>query len=65
MRGEGVALAPRLMFEPELAEGRLVAPFALDVRTGAYWLTRLASRRVSDGMQAFRDWILEASGRQG
>jgi LysR family transcriptional regulator of beta-lactamase len=65
MRGEGVALAPRLMFEPELAEGRLVAPFALDIRTGAYWLTRLASRRVSDRMQAFRDWILEASGRQG
>jgi LysR family transcriptional regulator of beta-lactamase len=62
MHGEGVALAPRTMFEPELREERLVAPFALEVDLGAYWLTRLTSRRVTDGMQAFRDWLLEAAG---
>jgi LysR family transcriptional regulator of beta-lactamase len=32
------------------------------VDLGAYWLTRLTSRRVTDGMQAFRDWLLEAAG---
>lgn len=61
MRSEGVALAPRSMFQHELREGRLAAPFALEVETGGYWLTRLSSRRVTDGMRAFRDWLMQAA----
>ncbi len=61
MRSEAVALAPRSMFQHELGEGRLAQPFALEVETGGYWLTRLSSRRVTDGMQAFRDWLIEAA----
>jgi LysR family transcriptional regulator of beta-lactamase len=58
MKGQGVALAPRRMFEPELTSGRLVAPFDLDVGLGAYWLTRLKSREVTRGMQLLRSWLL-------
>jgi LysR family transcriptional regulator of beta-lactamase len=61
IHGEGVALAPRSMFEHEAAAGRLAAPFTIEVDTGGYWLTRLRSRRVTDGMQAFRDWIMDAA----
>ena len=32
--GEGIALAPAAMFEPELADGRLVQPFACEVEFG-------------------------------
>src|SRR3546814_3143377 len=47
LMGEGVALAPPAMFESELADGRLVQPFAVDVDVGAYWLTRPATRDAS------------------
>lgn len=55
--GEGVALAPPSMFRRELAAGRLVQPFALEVETGAYWLTRLLSKPPSPAYVAFRDWL--------
>lgn len=54
----GVALAPPLMFGQELLEERLVQPFAITLRTGSYWLTRLKSKPLTDAMVAFRDWLL-------
>jgi LysR family transcriptional regulator of beta-lactamase len=57
MQGDGVALAPPAMFAPELADGRLVQPFAAEVDVGAYWLTRLKSRPPTSAMTAFRDWL--------
>jgi LysR family transcriptional regulator of beta-lactamase len=57
MLGEGVALAPPMLFERALAEGRLVQPFAATVVTGAYWLTRLTWKPPTAAMQAFRDWL--------
>lgn len=58
MQGAGVALAPAAMFERELTEGVLVRPFAAEVDTGGYWLTRLKSREPTGAMRAFRDWIV-------
>jgi LysR family transcriptional regulator of beta-lactamase len=58
MNGHGVALAPAILFQPEQARGALVAPFACSVDVGRYWLTRLGTRTMSDGMQAFRAWLL-------
>ncbi len=58
MQGDGVALAPPVMFQRELAEGRLAQPFALEVDVGAYWLTRLITKAPTPAMQAFRAWIL-------
>lgn len=61
MAGFGVALLPPAMFGRELADGRLVRPFAPELPGGAYWLTRLHSRTESHAMAAFRRWLLEIS----
>ena len=61
MQGEGVALAPPLLFERPLADGRLVQPFPVTVVTGAYWLTRLKSKPPTAAMAAFRDWLIQAA----
>ncbi|MBU3079333.1 LysR family transcriptional regulator [Sphingomonas quercus] len=57
--GLGVALAPATMFARELAADRLVRPFAIEVATGRYWLTRLMSRPDNAAMAAFRAWLSE------
>lgn len=57
MQGAGIALLPARMFERELRAGRLARPFAEEVETGAYWLTRLISRRETQAMAAFRAWL--------
>lgn len=59
MAGHGVALAPAVMFEPELRTERLARPFATEIATGRYWLTRLMSRRDTPAMRQFRDWLAE------
>ncbi len=56
--GLGVALAPAAMFVRDLAAERLVQPFDISVDVGGYWLTRLLSRKESDAMRAFRQWLL-------
>ena len=45
------------MFERELQQGRLVRPFALELHRGAYWLTRLQSRPLTEAMAAFSAWL--------
>ena len=59
--GLGVALAPPAMFADDLIAGRLVQPFATEIVTGRYWLTRLKSRRETAAMAAFRAWLLDAT----
>ena len=59
--GLGVALAPATMFARELAAERLVRPFAIEIETGRYWLTRLHSRPESAAMDAFRGWLSSAT----
>lgn len=58
VNGLGVALAPAVMFTRELTAESLIQPFDVAVDVGRYWLTRLASRRESDAMRAFRGWLL-------
>jgi LysR family transcriptional regulator of beta-lactamase len=57
--GLGVALAPPAMFLDALMAERLVQPFAVEIETGSYWLTRLISRPESVAMRAFADWIAQ------
>ncbi|MXP64064.1 LysR family transcriptional regulator [Roseomonas sp. M0104] len=61
-QGTGVALLPARMFEHDLRQGRLVRPFAAEVTLGAYWLTRLKSRRETAALAAFRAWLLAGAG---
>ncbi len=63
IQGDGVALAPPLMFSRPLEAGRIVRPFAIDVTLGGYWLTWLKSKQITPGMRAFRAWIAAACGR--
>jgi LysR family transcriptional regulator, regulator of gene expression of beta-lactamase len=60
IRGEGVALAPHGLFSREIEAGQIVQPFAIEAEVDGYWLTRLKSRPLTTGMQAFRSWLLEA-----
>jgi LysR family transcriptional regulator of beta-lactamase len=60
--GVGVALLPAAMFGEALARGDLVRPFAAQVETGRYWLTRLKTRVPGAAMRAFREWMIAATG---
>jgi len=55
--GLGVALAPPAMFDEALATERLVRPFAIEIDTGSYWLTRLMSRPETPAMRVFGEWL--------
>jgi LysR family transcriptional regulator of beta-lactamase len=57
MRSIGAALLPVPMFTRELTTGQLLAPYAIEVDLGAYWLTRLATRPITEGMAKFREWV--------
>lgn len=60
MLGEGVALAPSTMFRRELEGGRIVRPFAVEVSSDGYWLTRLKSRPPGRAMTEFSRWLLNS-----
>jgi LysR family transcriptional regulator of beta-lactamase len=53
----GAALVPLRLFASDLASGRLVQPFSIEVDLGSYWLTRLHSRPATPAMRAFADWL--------
>jgi LysR family transcriptional regulator, regulator of gene expression of beta-lactamase len=57
IQGLGVALAPPNMFTRDLAQGRLVRPFDIEVGAGRYWLTWLKSKAPSPALQAFLAWL--------
>ncbi|MET4633690.1 LysR family transcriptional regulator [Kaistia defluvii] len=59
--GAGVALAPPLMFQRQLAAGAIQQPFEIFVTHGCYWLTWLKSSAPTPAMRAFQAWILAAS----
>ncbi len=59
MAGHGVSMLNPILWENELASGRLVAPFALTVHEGpCYWLVYPEHKRNQGKIRAFRDWIL-------
>lgn len=55
--GAGAALVPVRLFAPDLASGRLVQPFSIEVETGSYWLTQLQSRPPTSAIKAFASWV--------
>lgn len=56
---DGVALAPDIMFEPEIKQGLLVRPFDIYSGDDGYWLTWQRARKITHSMQIFREWIIK------
>lgn len=59
LRGHGVALVDRAFAAEDIAAGRLVQPFDISIRYGAYWLVARSFRKLSPQAMAFRQWLLE------
>ena len=58
--GQGVALARSVLAADEIASGRLVRPFDVDVPTEyAYYLAYPEKSADQPNVVAFREWILE------
>jgi LysR family glycine cleavage system transcriptional activator len=61
--GLGVAMGIRPYVDDDLAQGRLVAPFALGVPKGKGWyLVHRQARDADPAFRAFRRWLLAAAG---
>ena len=59
LAGQGIALLNARMWKRELADGRLVAPFAITATTGAsFWLVCPEGRRNVPRIKHFREWLL-------
>lgn len=58
--GAGVALIPRFLIEPEIAEGALVLPFAHAMESeDAYYLVRRADWESNAALLKFSEWIAD------
>lgn len=56
--GRGIALAPRVLVEADIAAGRLVQPFAVSlVDPNGFWLLCREDRLTESGLKAFVTWI--------
>ncbi|RME17084.1 MAG: transcriptional regulator GcvA [Alphaproteobacteria bacterium] len=63
-RGGGVTLARSSILEAELARGRLVRPFELEVAVDeAFYLIAPEGRVLPADAETFRAWLLEEAGR--
>lgn len=61
----GVMVALHAFVRDDLASGRLVAPFALQVETpGAYYLAYNSERPLPERVQAFEAWIVQEAESQ-
>lgn len=59
--GQGVALGRTTLVRRDVAEGRLVRPFALELPSAlAYWLVTPRGAPLAPAVRALRDWLLEA-----
>jgi len=59
LAGQGVAILTPAYFAAELADGRLVQPFALIGRAeSSFWLAYPQERQNAPKIRAFREWIL-------
>ena len=59
MGGQGFGLLTPRLWRGDLAEGRLVQPFAQVADAGqAYWLAYPAERRSTPKVKRFREWLL-------
>ena len=58
LAGRGVALGSPILFAPEIAQGRLVQPFAINFdQSAGFWLAYPKDRRRAPKIAAFRDWL--------
>lgn len=62
--GRGIALAPRILVEADIAAGRLMEPFATSLADpNGFWLLCRKDRLTESGIKAFIGWIRrEAAG---
>ena len=59
IEGQGIALAPHFLVAPDLKTGRLVQPFAIEVRQPARWYLVCRRERAQEPrIQRFRDWMI-------
>ncbi len=59
MAGQGVAMLTPFFWRNDLAEGRLVRPFAqVSTRGWGYWLIYAEHRRNAPKIKRFREWLL-------
>lgn len=59
MAGQGMAILTPFFWRNDLAEGRLVRPFAhVSTRAWGYWLVYPAHRRNAPKIKRFREWLL-------
>ena len=59
MGGQGFALLTPAFWKNDVADGRLVQPFALTATAGyRYWLVTAPGRRAVPKIKRFREWIL-------
>ncbi|WP_439626689.1 LysR substrate-binding domain-containing protein [Shinella sp.] len=58
LRGHGAALVDRSFAAEDIAAGRLLQPFDVSIRYGAYWLVARDFKRLSPEARAFREWLL-------
>jgi len=56
--GMGVAIAPWAFVAPDIAAGRLAAPFGFVERPSRFVFLRPSGRRDA-AVDAFRDWLVE------
>lgn len=62
--GRGIALAPRVLVEADLAAGRLVQPFETGlVDSNDFWLLCRQDRMTDSAVKAFITWIRREAGR--
>ncbi len=63
--GQGVALGRSVLVEADLADGRLVKPFALTLPVDyAYYVVSPETAAERPKVAAFREWIMEEAGKQ-
>lgn len=53
----GIALVPDVMFYHEISRGLIVRPFDIYAGNDGYWLTWQRTRKMTQTMQIFQEWI--------
>ncbi len=63
--GQGIALGNNVLAEPEIAAGRLVAPFEEKLITkNAFYVVCHANQAETGRIATFRDWMLETASKE-
>ena len=55
--GQGIALMDSRFVADDLASGRLVRPFEIEIPHGVYWLVTPSFAKPTEAAEAFSDWL--------